>query len=92
MSGERVKVVDYWKVRRDINEVGLDELRRFVRKHHPRAVNYIDRQLNIVKATLANGPNAAAKMYECCTATCTNIVTKWWGYAQEVLKEREEKE
>lgn len=88
---ERVKIIDYWKVRRDINEVGLDELRRYVRKHHPRAVDKMETQIAMLKSTLADGPQAAGVLFGVNQTTCANNVGRWWGYAKEALKERDGK-
>lgn len=88
---ERVTVKQYWKVREAINQIGIEEIKRHIRKHHPRAVMMgdIDRQLVMVKSTLANGPVAAAKLFGCAPCTCTNTVTKWYRYALEAIEEKE---
>lgn len=84
----RVKVIDYWKVRRDINAAGLNEIRKHIRKHHPRAVSSTEQQLSMLKSTLSIGPTATAVIFGVAQSTCATNVGRWWNYAKEVLNER----
>lgn len=89
MSRPRAYKKDYPQVAHDINAVGLDNLRQYIRKHHPQAVKNMERNIRIIKYAVHHGPSETAKLYGFGPQTVIFIMGQYWKYAKEAQKEME---
>lgn len=80
---------DYPQMAHDINSLGLNNLRKYIRKYHPAAVPNMERNIAIIKYCVNHGPCETAKLFCLSLYTVRHIMEQYWGYAKEGLDEAE---
>lgn len=74
---------DYPQMARDINAVGLDNLRRHIRKFHPTAVPKMERNIAIIKYCVRHGPNETGRLFNLTSGVVRETMVRYWRYAKE---------
>lgn len=80
---------DYPQMARDINTVGLDNLRRHIRKYHPAVVSNMERNIAIIKYCVRYGSSETGRLYGLSDRTVRDTMARYWRYAKEALDETE---
>lgn len=80
---------DYPQMARDINAVGLDNLRRHIRKFHPTAVANMERNIAMIKYCVRNGPNETGHLFNLTGGVVRETMERYWKYAKEAKREAE---
>ena len=81
--------MDYPQMARDINAVGLDNLRRHIRKFHPRTVPHMERNIAIIKYCVIHGPSETGRVYGIHPTSVRRIIEFYWDLAKEAQYEAE---
>lgn len=74
----------------DINLLGLDNLRSFIKRRCPSAVPNMERNIAIIKYCVHHGVAETAKLFGLTKQQVNYILVAYWGYAREGLYEKEQ--
>lgn len=80
---------DYPQMARDINAVGLDNLRKHIRKYHPAVVSNMERNIAIIKYCVRYGSSETGRLYGLSDRTVRDTMERYWKYAKEAKREAE---
>ena len=80
---------DYPQMAHDINSLGLNNLRKYIRKYHPAAVPNMERDIAMIKYCVKHGPGETAKLFCVPLWAVRNTLARYWKYAKEGLDEAE---